>query len=187
MKRIAAVLLSLAVLCGSHSEYVSAKQKLEMIEKDRLRSGARVALTPGELNAYVRQEIMPAFPAGVREPKLELGNGIAHGSALVDFGKVRRAQGKPPGWLASKLLDGERPVRVTAHVRSGRGFATVDVDSVEISGFTIDGRTLDFLIRQFLLPNYPQAKIGEPFALGHSIDRLEIKPARVDVVIGAGR
>ena len=55
-----------------------------------------------------------------------------------DFGKLRRAQGHPPGWLMSKLLDGERPVRVTVRIRSANGQATVDVERVEISGLQID-------------------------------------------------
>ena len=83
----------------------------------------------------------------------------------------------------SKLLDGERPVEVTAHIRSGGGRATVDVESVKVSGVTIEGRVLDFLIHNYLLPNYPDAKVGQPFELSHGIDRLDVKPALVDVLI----
>jgi len=96
---------------------------------------------------------------------------------------VRRAQGHPPGWLMSKFLDGERPVEVTVRMRSGGGRATVDVESVKVSGVVIEGRVLDFLIHNYLLPNYPDAKVGEPFELAHGIDRLDVKPAAVDVVI----
>jgi hypothetical protein len=84
----------------------------------------------------------------------------------------------------SRLLDGERPVSVTARIRSGGGKATVDVQSVEISGLTIDGKTLDFLIQNFLLAMYPDAVVGKPFDLRHRIDRLEIQPGSVGVVIG---
>ena len=171
------------LLFWSYAEYVSATHKFKLIESDRLRPGTRVALTAGELNAYAQQEAAAAFPTGVRALRLVLRQGGATGSALIDFGKVRRAQGNPPGWLMSKLLDGERPVEVTAQVRSGRGMATVDVQSVKISGLTIEGRTLDFLIRYYLQPNYPDAKVGTPFELHHGIDRLELKPGAVDVVI----
>jgi len=119
----------------------------------------------------------------VRSPRLELANGAAVGSAVIDFGKLRRAQGKPPGWLMSKILDGERPVEVSASIRSGGGRATVDVQSVRISGVAIEGRVLDFLIQNYLLANYPDAKVGQPFELSHGIDRLDVKPAAVDVVI----
>jgi hypothetical protein len=184
MKRLALVLsLCLPLVYGSYAEYLAAQQKFKSIESERLRHGSRVALTAGELNAYVKQEIAEAFPAGVREPHLALGTGAATGSAFIDFGKLRRAQGKPPGWLMSKFLDGERPVEVNARIRSGGGRATVDVESVTISGVTIEGRVLEFLIENYLLPNYPDAKVGRPFELSHGIDRLDIKPAVVDVVI----
>jgi hypothetical protein len=84
----------------------------------------------------------------------------------------------------AKLLDGERPVSVTARVHSGGGKATVDVERVEISGMVIDGRMLDFLIQNFLLAMYPTAVVGRPFELGHRIDRLDIQPGGVGVVIG---
>ena len=124
-------------------------------------------LSERELNAWVANELMQFAPQGVRDPRLEVGHGSASGSALIDFVKVRQAQGKPPGWLASKLLSGERPVRVTTRIRSGAGQATVDVERVEISGIAVEGRMLDFLIENYLAPNYPEAKIGKPFELGH--------------------
>lgn len=161
-------------------DYGSARQKFGVIEAHRLRPGERVTLTPREIDAWVAHEA----PAGVRNPRLRLQPGIATGTAMIDFGKVRRAQGHPPGWLMSKLLDGERPVTVTARIRSGNGWATVDVDRVEISGITIDGGTLDFLIQNVLLPLYPDAAVGRPFELGHRIERLDVQPGAVGVVIG---
>jgi hypothetical protein len=161
-------------------DYGSAKQKLAQIEGGKLKSGARVTFTPGEIGAYAAKEA----PNGVRNPRLELQPGIAKGNALIDFGKVRRAQGYQPNWLMAKLLDGERPISVTARIHSGGGKATVDVQSVEISGMTIDGKMLDFLIQNFLLAMYPDAVVGKPFELGHRIDRLDIQRGSVGVVIG---
>ena len=161
--------------------YTSARQKLDSIDSDRLRPGTRITLTPPELNAYVAHEA----PDGVRNPRLELPEpGMAKGSALVDFGRVRRAQGHPPGFLLSKLLDGERPVSVIARIRSANGSATVDVQRVEISGMAIDGATLDFLIQNVLLPLYPAAAVGRPFELGHRVEKLDMRRGSVDVVIG---
>jgi len=73
---------------------------------------------------------------------------------------------------------------VTARVRSGGGRAQVDVERVEISGVTIDGGTLDFLIQNVLLPLYPTAAVGRSFELGHRIDRIEVGPGAAEVVIG---
>ncbi len=170
-----------ALLFATAGDYLSAKRKFDLIDSERLRPGSHVELTTSELNAYVAHEV----PQGVRNTNLQVvGPGVATGTALIDFGQLRRAQGHPPGWLMSKLLDGERPVSVTARIRSANGQATVDVQRVEISGVEMDGKTLDFLIQTFLIPMYPDAAIGRPFELGHHIDRLDIQPSAVNVFIG---
>ena len=134
-----------------------------------------------ELNAYAYQEA----PPGVRNPRNPGGvAGVATGPRLIDFGKLGRANGYQPGWLMSKLLDGERPVSVTARIQSSGGHARVDAQKVEIGGLEVDGRTLDFLIQNFLLALYPDAAVGRPFELGHRIDRLDVQPGGVGVIIG---
>ena len=175
------VLLGLATLGATPNDYLSAKQKFDLIESDRLKAGSRVELSVRELDAYAEQEV----PEGVRNPRLQLvAPGVATGTAMMDFGKMRRALGYQTGWLMSKLLDGDRPVSVTARIRSEGGHATVDLQRVEISGIAVDGRTLDFLIQNIFLPLYPNAVLGRPFELGHRIERLDVQPAAVAVFIG---
>jgi hypothetical protein len=168
---------------SSRSDYTSAQRKFDLIENDRLRPGSKVTLSQREINAYVEQEAPQVVPQGLREPKLELGAGMATGSAVVDFLKLRSAQGKPPGWLMRQLLQGEHPVTVTAQIESGGGRATVNVQRVEVSGVVIEGRMLDYLIQNYVLPYYPEAKVGEPFEMSHRIDRIDIQPTRVDVIL----
>jgi len=176
-----APVLFVGALAADFSQYTSARQKFDQIETGSLRPGTRVTLSPQELDAYVAHEA----PAGVRNPHLLLPSpGIATGTALIDFGKLRRAQGHAPGWLMSKILDGERPVSVTARIRSAGGQATVDVQQVSISGMQIDGQMLDFLIQNFLLTLYPDAAVGRPFELGHRIERVDVARGGVGVVIG---
>jgi hypothetical protein len=176
---VAIVLAATSV--SAYDFYSSARQKFDLIASDRLLAGARVQLNPAELNAYAQHEV----PPGVRNPKILLGaRGEATGNAMVDFGKVRRAQGDQPGWLMSKLLDGERPVSATVRIHSLGGTAKVDVLRVEVSGVEIDGKVLAFLIQNVLLPLYPNAMVGRNFDLSHRIDRLEVGPAGVSVVIG---
>lgn len=161
--------------------YTSARQKVDLIESGRLRAGARIDLSAGELNAFAAKEA----PEGVRSAKLVVESSErVTGTALVDFGKLRRAQGYEPGWLMSKLLDGERPVSATARIRTGGGSVTVDLEKASISGLDIDGKTLDFLLRNFILPFYPEAAVGRPVAMGFHIDRLQLAPAGVGVFIG---
>jgi hypothetical protein len=166
---------------GSAADYVSAKRKFDLIDSGKSRPGTRLELTSAELNAYIEHEV----PPGVHNPRLQvIGPGVTTGTAMIDFGQVRRAQGYAPGWLMSKLLDGERPVSVTARITSAHGHATVDVQRVVVSGVEIDGKTLDFLIHNFLLAMYPDAAVGRPFELGHRIDRLDVQPLAVGVIIG---
>jgi len=172
------------VLSASYTDYLSVQKKFREVESDRLRPGTRVELTLAELNAYVEQEV-PATTDGVRQPKLQvIAPGVARGSALIDFAKVGWSQGHAPGWLLSKMLEGEHAVTVTARIRSAGGQATVDVQQVEIGEISVDGRTLDFLIQHFLLPLYPNAVVGQPFELGHRIEKLDVQPGGVGVVIG---
>ena len=174
-------LLSAATVAAAYDDYASAKQKVDQIEAGRLRAGTRVELSPLELNAYIAREA----PEGVRNPQIQLvAPGVASGTALVDFNKLQRGQGKQPGWLMSKLLEGERPVSVIARIRSAAGRATVDVQKVEISGVAVDGRTLDFLIQNVVLPQYPDVTVGHPFELGYHINKLDVRPAAVGIVIG---
>jgi hypothetical protein len=175
----------MAIACAATpGDYASAKAKFDRIESDSLPAGARIRLTPAELNAWVQQQV-PAVTDGVRNPRLDLiAPGRVRGSAVVDFVKLRSSQGEPPGWFLTKLLEGEHPVSVTARIRSENGEATVDVERVEISGIAIDGPALDFLIRNFLLALYPDAVVGRPFPLSHHIDRLDIQPEGATAIIG---
>jgi len=175
------LLVFAASLVGALDDYSSAKRKVDQIESGRLRAGTRVELTPIEINAYISREA----PPGVRDPKIRLvAPGVASGTALVDFNKFQRAQGHEPGWLVSHLLEGEKQVSVTARIWSSAGRATVDVEKAEIGGVTVDGRTLDFLIQNFVIPQYPDVTVGQPFELGYHINRLDVRPAAVDILIG---
>ena len=181
MRRTACLILALGAGAAAYDAYTSARNKIEQIESDRLRAGAHINLSYPEVAAWAAHEA----PAGVRNPRIAVTTtGVATGSAQIDFVKVQRAQGHPPGWLMSKLLEGERPVSVTVRIRSSGGTAQVDVERVQISGVTIDGRTLDFLIQNVLLQLYPDAAVGRPFPLGHNIERLDVTPAAVGIVIG---
>jgi hypothetical protein len=186
MRRFAFVPLILAasVLIASRTDYLNVQRKFQQIEKHQVKSGSRIAITAQELNAYVQAELPKVAPAGVRQPSVQLiGNNAASGAALIDFVKLRSAQGKPPNWLVRQLLQGEHEVRVTTRVRSGGGKAVVDIDRVEIAGVPISGGALDFLIQNYLMPNYPEAKIGRPFDLKYGMDRIEVTPGTAYVVM----
>ena len=54
------------------------------------------------------------------------GNNIAIGTALVDFIKLRKGAGEETNWLVTKLIQGEKRVKVTARIQSANGGATVN-------------------------------------------------------------
>jgi hypothetical protein len=190
MRRLAVgfAVLSLAgvLASASRSDYVSVRRKFDSIEQLKYKPGTRVPIEVKELNAYVETELPRYAPAGVRAPRVQLhGNNQATGYAKINFLTVRKAQGKPPGWVLRQLLDGERDVAVTTELQSGNGTATVFLRRVEIDGIPIQGAALDWMIRNYVMPNYPDAKIGQPISLKYGMERLDILQNRVDVVLAA--
>ena len=161
----------------------SVTRKLDIIQSGKAKPGSVFVFTTAELNAWARAKAPTVVPEGLREPRLELGNGRATGYALVDFLKLRHSAGVETNWLISKLIQGEKRVTVTASIQSGNGRATVHLERVEIAGLAVTGATLDFLIETFFRPIYPDAKIDEPFELSDRVDRITVTPAEARVYI----
>jgi len=161
----------------------AVRTKLNIIQSGKARPGSVFTFSVSGLNAYVRSELPTIVPEGVRQPHLELGTGTATASAVVDFLKIRHGQGESTPWLIAKLIEGEKVVKVNARIQSANGRATVYLQRVEISGLAVSGSTLDFLIRTFFLPLYPNAKINEPFELQDRVDHIEVAPQQARVVI----
>ena len=184
MSRLLIAVVAASLALASRAEYASFQRKVQQIEKKQVKAGSRVTFTARELNAYLEQELLKIAPPGVRKPSAQLhGNNTASGTALIDFVKLRSAQGKPPNWIVRQLLNGEHEVTVTTRLTSGGGKMTVNVQSVEIAGVPISGGVLDFMIRNYLLPNYPEAKVGKPFELKYGMDRIEVQPGVAHVIM----
>jgi len=161
----------------------SVTRKLDIIQGGKAKPGAVLVITSVELNAWARVKAPQVVPEGFRQPRIDLGNNTANGYALIDFLKVRHGAGVETNWLLAKLIQGEKPVKVNARFQSAKGRATVYLQRVEIGGLAVSGTTLDFLIRTFFLPLYPNAKINEPFELADRIDRIDVTPAVVRIYI----
>lgn len=174
---------AIPLLAATDPLYLSTQKKFDQIADGKLKPGTVVVVTAAELNGWARVKVTESIPQGLRNPVIELGSGEATGSALVDFLKMASQNGQEPGWLISKLIEGERPLKVWIRMTSSGGRATVNLTRVELSGASLSGKTLDFLIDNFFKPKYPDAKIGEPFDLGYGIERIEIQPTGVRVYI----
>lgn len=168
--------LSLYPAPPSASDRLPAKRKIDLIEAGKAAPGSQVAFQEPELNSYIELKSKEIVPEGFRNPRLKFGENRATGTALVDFVKIKHAQGEDLGWLMKKMLEGEHEVTVTGRLESKAGVARVDIDEVQIGGSSIRGRTLDLLIRTFVNPLYPAAKVGQSFELGYNMDRIELKP-----------
>lgn len=162
----------------------SAQKKLDSISDRKLKPGAVVSLSPREINAWIHEKAIKAFPEGIRNERVEVGAGTTDGYALVDLAKIGKTKGQEVNSLIARLIEGERPLKVSLRVESSNGRATVFLTRVELSGVAIDGSILDFLIKHFVQPRYPDIKINEPFDLDFNINRIEIQPAGVRVLIG---
>jgi hypothetical protein len=167
--------VSAAVLTGP------IERKFEAIETGRLRPGTNVVFTAAEIEKWSNHKA----PRGLRDIRVELGMGRITARAQVDFLKLRQAAtGEEAGWLGQNLLSGEHPVMVTARLESRSGEARVDISRVEIGGVPIEGPALDFLIRAFVMPQFPDARVNEWFRLAWRIDRITVNLQGIVVYIG---
>lgn len=145
-------------------------------------AGSAIFFQPDEIDAWVRTRVPGRFQ-GIRAPKVALGTGSVTASAMIDFAKVLAGEGQPLNPALEKLFEGEHPVRVVARIESSGGQAVVSPTRVEVSGIAATGPVLDVLVKTFLLPLFPDAKIGQPFELGLGIDRVDVRPDGVRVTI----
>jgi hypothetical protein len=156
--------------------------KLNFLFSGQALPGSVIPFPLDEVDAWVRVRIPARYP-GVRTPKVVLGMGTITGTAMIDFAKVMEGQGKPLGTAGALMAGGEHPVLVAVRLESSGGKTVVTPTRVEISGVAATGSLLDFMVKTFLLPLFPDAKIGQPFELGLDMDRLEVRPDGVRVTI----
>jgi hypothetical protein len=169
--------LALAVCFVVHASLTTGQQKVNMIERDRWPSHGPIAFTPRELLALGMSEIDSAAPGAVVNPTLRLEPGGATATALIDFDLLKGLGhgGEANGnWLFSRLVSGRQPVTVSVAITSGRGKMTVHPTAVSVSGYSISGGALNFIVQNFLVTQYPQAVVDKPFALPPNVARVEL-------------
>jgi hypothetical protein len=175
-------LAAIAPLPAADAAFGRAWNKLERIESGQVRPGSVIVFTPAEMNAWARGRV-PQMYEGIRDPSVQLGTGTATGSALIDFLKMRQGEGLATNSLVAKLIEGERPLKVSMRLESGGGRATAHLTRLEISGIAVTGAALDFLMNEFFLQLFPDAKVNQPFELRDNIERIDIRPDGVRVTM----
>ena len=172
-----------SIALGQAALHRSIEQKFAIISEDRAAPGARFHITAAELTAYARRQAEEVAPGAVTDAAISLSPEHAEATGSINFLRLRGTD-RPEGFL-DKLLDGERPIRVRVRIQSANGYARVDVERAEISGIPIEGPALDFLIREFVLPNFPDATVGEWFKLRHRVDHFALTPGAADIWIAS--
>jgi hypothetical protein len=162
---------------------VSARDKLDRIKADKAKRGSTITLSLQELNAYMKVELGEEAQLGIRDSKLVMGTGTFEISAIVDFRKMAESRGHEVNALFAKMLEGERPLRISASLESASSKATLRITTLEISGIPMSGFILDFIMKTVMSSLSPDAKYNEPFDLKHNMERIEIQPANARVVI----
>jgi hypothetical protein len=168
---------ALAACFAVHASLTTGQQKVNMIERDRWPSHGPIAFTPRELLALGMSQIDSAAPGAVLNPTLRLEPGGATATALIDFDQLKGMgnTGQADGnWLFSRLISGRQPVTVSVAITSARGKMTVHPTAVSVSGYSVSGGALNFIVQNFLVAQYPNAVIDKPFALPSNIGRVEL-------------
>ena len=181
------VLLLIAVLAlALHAEEPAAERvraKLDLISDEIASPGSTVVFPPADVNAWVREELAKSVPMGIRESLVTFGTDTLELSAIIDIRKIAEKDGKQLNSMVGKLLEGERPIKMSLRTESAGGRLTVFVTSVEISGLPVSGILLDLLVRTVLHPLYPKAKVNEAFDLEYRMERVSVQPAGIQVLI----
>ena len=112
------VLACAPVLSAGDAAVRSALAKLHMIENGAAKRGSVIFFSLQEINSWAYYMVPGIVPEGIRNQKVTLGTDSGSAYALMDFLRMRHAQGKATNWMMSKLIEGERPVTIAIHLES---------------------------------------------------------------------
>jgi hypothetical protein len=183
MRMLVLMAVAALILRAADPLYESALRKLDAIESRKVKRGDTVTFTSREINAWARVKVPEIVPEGMADPRVELGTNTGTGYATVDFLKMRQGKGASTNWFLTKIIEGERPLKVSVRLESGGGRCTVFLTRAEISNVVANQTVLEFLVKTFFMPLYPEAKINEPFDLDYDMDRIDIRPSGASVTI----
>ncbi len=169
-----------ASLGASWNDWQSAQRKAQWIEANRWPPARQIYFSAPELLALGMSEINAAAPGAIKNAVLQLQRKGATATGIVDFDLLRRLQKSSDSstdWLLSKLLTGQHPISVTVQVSSANGQMTVHPTLVQVSGVTLTGRTLHFMIDNFVQPHFLNSVIDRPFPLSPHLREVQVTPA----------
>lgn len=160
--------------------YTSMDRKISTLESNADNQHAQpqtTVLTQDELNAYFREGGVQ-IPKGLSDVRFNLREGVVRGSSKVDFDTLAAGHGGGNP-LYSILFTGTHDVDVDARASGSGGHGTVTVQTVKLDGVEIPKSALEYLIRYYVRPRYPQVGMTSVFKLPAKIDSAQIQQGRV--------
>src|SRR5580704_16973785 len=113
MHRLALTILFVPVLIAGDQYFQSAEAKLDTIEGGKAKRGSIIVFSLQEINSWARYKVPEIVPQGIRDQRVTLGNDGGTAYALMDFLKMRHAEGKATNWIMARMIQGERPVTIS--------------------------------------------------------------------------
>ncbi len=144
------------------------------------RRGGPVTLTQEEIESFFALSKVPKIPPGISGIRFEIHPGKQHATAIVDFDKYMAASKRPMNPLLELFLRGKRTITVEGVALSpGDGMGQYHLDFASLDDFTVQGGTIQFLLKWFVLTRYPKAEMDKPFVLPSNIRKVEVQEGRI--------
>src|SRR5262249_25588136 len=142
VRGIPLVILLASSAYSANLDASNAQRKLDAISNLKIKRGSAVEISPPEVNAWIRDKAATAFPKGMRDIRIDLGYGTVEGYAIVDLLQIAQAKGREVNGLLARMIEGERPLKISLRIESASGQCTVYLTRVELSGVSISGGAL---------------------------------------------
>ena len=159
----------------------SAAGKFQRIldSSDRGESFGTLRLNEAEINSFIRYDLAQEIPSGVSKVALKLQPGRTHGTAEVDFDRLRQSMRTPPNPLIALFLTGIHELGVEGAVSGANGSGEFHLESVMLDNVTLPEPIVEYLIDHYLRTRYPGVAINQPFRLPFSIEQLVVETGSV--------
>jgi len=162
----------------------SAEKKIAAIQENSLKPadqhGGPVTLTEAEIEAFFALSKVPKIPEGVSGIRFEIHPNKQRATATVDFDKYKAASKRPMNPLVELFLRGKRTITTEGSVTfPSDGMGQYHLDFASLDDFTVQGGTIQFILKWFVLTRYPKAEMDKPFVLPAKIRKVEVQEGKI--------
>jgi hypothetical protein len=176
--------LSAAEHAPSAEACASAEKKIAAIQANSKQPpdhrGGPVTLTQEEIESFLALSKVPKIPEGISGIRFEIHSGKQHATAVVDFDKYTAASKRPMNPLVELFLRGKRTITVEgAALSPADGKGQYHLDFASLDDFTVQGSTIQFILKWFVLTRYPKAEMDKPFVLPSNIRKVDVQEGRI--------